>query len=135
MVDRISPVQRSKNMKAVKSKNTKPEIAVRRLLTDMGYRYRLHCRNLTGNPDIVFIGKRKVIFVHGCFWHVHEGCKKSSIPEIEFWQVKLRNNKKRDIQNIALLEEQGWKPLVIWECEIFSDVQALKDKLMKFLDA
>lgn len=135
MADRISPAVRSKNMQAIKSKNTKPEIAVRRILTDLGYRYRLHCRNLPGNPDIVFIGRKKVIFVHGCFWHLHDNCKKSRIPEIEYWQVKLRNNKKRDIDNIALLENLGWKPLIIWECEIRHDLSALGKKVISFLES
>lgn len=135
MADKISVALRSKNMRAIKSKNTKPELAVRRILTSLGYRYRLHYKKLPGNPDIVFIKKKKIIFIHGCFWHVHDGCPKSRIPKIEYWQIKLNNNKKRDANNIVLLERDGWKHLVIWECEIKKDVFALKQKLTDFLES
>ena len=121
-------------MKAVKSKDTKPEWAVRRLLYAMGYRFRLHRKDLPGTPDIAFIGRRKAIFVHGCFWHQH-GCKKGRPPKSrpEFWEPKLRRNKERDAQKLAELEALGWRALVVWQCET-TDTEALAARLKAFVD-
>lgn len=132
MVEKISKEMRSKIMRSIRSKNTKPEITVRKILTQLGYRYRLHKRNLPGNPDIVFIGKKKAIFVHGCFWHGHTDCRIARIPENEYWQLKLKKNQDRDLQSLSRLQEMGWTSLIIWECEI-TDLVATQDKLRQFL--
>ena len=112
--------QRSRNMSAIKSKNTKPEIAVRKLLHSMGYRFRLHRKDLPGSPDIVLPKYKTVIFVHGCFWHRHENCKYASTPKTrqEFWEAKFRDNINRDKLNQENLSSKGWKIIVVWECEI-----------------
>jgi len=112
--------KRSRNMSAIKSKNTKPEIAVRKLLHSMGYRFRLHRKDLPGSPDIVLPKYKTVIFVHGCFWHRHENCKYASNPKTrkEFWENKFKANVKRDKNNFKELKNLNWKVLVIWECEL-----------------
>ena len=112
--------QRSRNMSAIKSKNTKPEIAVRKVLHSMGYRFRLHSKNLPGSPDIVLPKYKTVIFVHGCFWHRHENCKYASTPKTrkEFWNKKFNDNILRDKKNLEILSSLGWKIIIIWECEI-----------------
>lgn len=117
-------------MSRIGSRNTVPELVVRRLLWSMGYRYRLHRRDLPGTPDIVFIGKRLAIFVHGCFWHRHIDCRKSSIPKTrtEFWRAKLEANVKRDLRKFQELTQLGWKCQVIWECET-SDIGLLRNKV------
>ena len=112
--------QRARNMSAIKSKNTKPEIAVRKLLHSMGYRFRLHRKDLPGSPDIVLPKYKTVIFVHGCFWHRHENCKYASTPKTrqEFWNKKFNENILRDKKNLEILSSLGWKIIIIWECEI-----------------
>ena len=112
--------QRSRNMSAIKSKNTKPEIKVRKVLHSMGYRFRLHRKDLPGSPDIVLPKYKTVIFVHGCFWHRHENCKYASTPKTrkEFWENKFNKNIKRDKNNFKELKNLNWKVLVIWECEL-----------------
>ena len=112
--------QRSRNMSAIKSKNTKPEIKVRKVLHSMGYRFRLHRKDLPGSPDIVLPKYKTVIFVHGCFWHRHENCKYASTPKTrqEFWEAKFRENINRDKLNQENLSSKGWKIIVVWECEI-----------------
>ena len=112
--------QRSRNMSAIKSKNTKPEIAVRKLLHSMGYRFRLHRKDLPGSPDIVLPKYKTVIFVHGCFWHRHENCKYASTPKTrkEFWENKFKSNLKRDAEVQEKIKNIGWQSVVIWECEI-----------------
>ena len=112
--------QRSRNMSAIKSKNTKPEIAVRKVLHSMGYRFRLHSKDLPGSPDIVLPKYKTVIFVHGCFWHRHENCKYASTPKTrqEFWEAKFRENINRDKLNQENLFSKGWKIIIVWECEI-----------------
>ena len=119
-MDIMTPEQRHRVMVANKSKDTKPEVAVRRLLHALGYRFRIHRKDLPGKPDIVLPKHRTVIFVHGCFWHHHEGCKAASTPSsnIDFWQTKFRRNRERDAQVKAQLESMGWKVIVIWECEV-----------------
>ena len=123
--------QRSRNMSAIKSKNTKPEIAVRKLLHSMGYRFRLHRKDLPGSPDIVLPKYKTVIFVHGCFWHRHENCKYASTPKTrkEFWEKKFRENINRDNLNQANLSLKGWKIIIIWECQLKGD----KKKLLRDL--
>lgn len=106
-------------MSRVKSKDTTPELAVRRLVFGMGYRYRLHCEDLPGKPDLVFVSRGKAIFVNGCFWHGHRHCRYAKLPKtrMEFWQAKIETNKKRDRCCIAALAAAGWKVLTIWQCE------------------
>ena len=126
--------QRSRNMSAIKSKNTKPEIAVRKLLHSMGFRFRLHRKDLPGSPDIVLPKYKTVIFVHGCFWHRHENCKYASIPKTrkEFWENKFRANVKRDLEIQEKIKNIGWKSVVIWECET-KKVDNLREKLIDFV--
>ncbi|MBW9213137.1 MULTISPECIES: very short patch repair endonuclease [Terrabacteria group] len=114
------PMTRSENMARVKSKNTKPEIFLRKLLWHKGFRYRVNYKNLPGSPDIYLPKYKTVIFVNGCFWHMHENCKYSSIPKsnYEFWKNKLKGNVERDKKNYAQLESMGIKVIVVWGCEI-----------------
>ncbi|MGH9395368.1 MAG: very short patch repair endonuclease [Terriglobia bacterium] len=133
-VDTISRPRRSANMRRIKSKDTKPEMAVRRLIHGLGYRYRLHCHDLPGKPDLAFANRRKAIFVHGCFWHQHGSCVDSHIPKSRraYWVPKLQNNRKRDIENYHRLRDLKWKYLVLWECEM-ENPKSLKKKIEKFL--
>jgi DNA mismatch endonuclease (patch repair protein) len=126
---------RSSLMAKVKSKNTKPELAVRSAAHRLGYRFRLHKKDLPGTPDIVFSQKRKVIFVHGCFWHRHPGCRKASTPKTRaaFWNEKFEANIARDQRNVTALEADGWQVLTLWECEV-RDENILRSKLKMFLD-
>ena len=114
------PMTRSENMARVKSKNTKPEIFLRKLLWHKGFRYRVNYKNLPGSPDIYFPKYKTAIFVNGCFWHMHENCKYSSIPKsnYEFWKNKLEGNVESDKKNYAQLESMGIKVIVVWGCEI-----------------
>lgn len=120
MADTLSPEARSKRMALIHGKDTKPEMVVRRLLHGMGYRYRLHCGDLPGKPDLVFRSRHAVVFVHGCFWHRHENCQLARLPKsrVEFWSAKLEGNKQRDAKKLAELEALGWRVLVVWECEL-----------------
>ena len=118
-MDVLSPAKRSALMSLVRGKNTKPELAVRRLVHAMGFRYRTH-GTLPGRPDLVLSRRQTVIFVHGCFWHRHNGCKKSSTPanRRQFWLSKFEANRRRDRRNHRLLRAEGWKVIVVWECEL-----------------
>jgi DNA mismatch endonuclease (patch repair protein) len=118
-MDVVSP-QRSRIMAANKSRNTKPELAVRRMLHALGFRFRLHRKDLPGCPDIVFPKYKAVILVNGCFWHQHTGCKLASKPSTrqEFWQAKLSRNVERDRENAEKLAALGWQVIVVWECEL-----------------
>jgi DNA mismatch endonuclease (patch repair protein) len=121
---------RSRNMAAIRGKDTLPELTVRRMLHGLGLRFRLHCRNLPGRPDIVLPRHRTVVLVHGCFWHRHEGCRYTTTPKtrLEFWQAKFDANVARDHRTRIALEEMGWRVLVVWECELL-DAEALRDRL------
>jgi DNA mismatch endonuclease (patch repair protein) len=121
-------------MRSIKGKNTSPELAVRSLLYRMGYRFRLHIKDLPGCPDIVFPRRRKVIFVHGCFWHSHRKCKKATIPKsnVSFWTEKLSRNKERDATDRRMLKRLGWQILTIWQCDL-KHPENLQDKLRDFL--
>jgi len=134
MADIFSRKERSRIMGRVKGRDTKPEIYVRSLIRKMGFRFRACQRNLPGNPDIVLQGERKVIFVNGCFWHGHKRCKRSKRPSTNkrFWNQKLDLNIKRDEKFTRKLRRDGWKVLVIWECEMRIPEQAA-NKLEKFL--
>lgn len=133
-MDRLSPERRSWLMSKVSSKNTKPELTVRSLLHQMGYRFRIHTSALLGKPDIVFHKRKKIIFVHGCFWHGHDGCKYGKLPQsrIEFWQEKINRNRIRDIEVTRTLTTNGWQILIIWQCEI-RDEELLIKNLVAFL--
>jgi DNA mismatch endonuclease (patch repair protein) len=123
-------------MRRIRSKDTAPEIAVRRLIHAMGYRFRLHGSTLPGKPDLVFSGLRKIVEVRGCFWHRHRGCIDAHIPEsrVDYWKPKLRNNVRRDRKNVRTLRKLGWRVLIIWECEVRgSNLKRLDAKLKTFL--
>jgi DNA mismatch endonuclease, patch repair protein len=126
---------RSYNMSRIRGKDTKPELVVRKLAWHLGYRYRLHSRYLPGKPDIVFKSRMKVIFVHGCFWHRHGGCKYTTTPKTnaEFWAHKFKANIRRDRQVQKLLQELGFKILTIWECET-KNLPTLTNTLTTFID-
>lgn len=135
-MDSVSPARRSEIMGRVRSRDTVPEMLVRRLTHALGYRYRLHDKNLPGKPDLVFRSRRKVIFVQGCFWHRHPGCALARPPKSreDFWLPKLEANHQRDLKAETALQEKGWAVLTIWECEL-GDTDKLKDKIKGFLDA
>jgi len=122
-------------MRQVRSEDTKPEMRVRRVTHRMGYRYRLHRKDLPGKPDLVFPGRKKVIFVHGCFWHGHDCPAGRKVPKTnrEYWTKKLGRNKERDQLNQAKLQELGWEVLIIWECET-KDEDALAERIARFLE-
>ena len=134
MADVLTPEKRHRCMSNIRSKNSKPEMIVRGLVHGMGYRYRLHKRDLPGKPDLVFSKKRKVIFVHGCFWHKHDCPQGNSNPKTnaEFWYSKRQSNQERDRKNIEDLKQLGWEVLVIWECSI-KNQKELKNQLDSFL--
>ncbi len=135
MADRISEAHRSWNMSRIKSKNTKPEIKVRSMLHKMGYRFRLHDENLPGKPDIVLKKYKTVIFVHGCFWHRHKGCKFTYMPKsnINFWEKKFKDNVERFKEVKKLLRKAGWRLVVVWGCQI-KNKGNLKEKIRKIFD-
>ena len=119
MTDHLPPVKRSENMRAVKSKNTSPERRVRSVAHRLGLRFRLHRKDLPGSPDMLFPGRKAALFVHGCFWHRHEECPKATMPKtnMDYWNEKFRRNVERDRETRHKLEKDGWKVIVIWECE------------------
>ena len=127
-MDKLSAERRSDNMRQIRSNDTAPEILLRRMLHRAGYRFRLHRKDLPGKPDLVFTRRRKVIFVHGCFWHQHPGCSEGRIPNSrrEYWEPKLAHNQQRDAAAQAALMEQGWKFSVIWECELKNAAAVMK---------
>jgi DNA mismatch endonuclease, patch repair protein len=133
-MDTISRRERSEVMARVRAKDTRPELAVRRLVHSMGYRYRLHRRDIPGIPDLAFIRARKLIFVHGCFWHRHARCRNTRTPKsnIAFWEAKLASNRRRDVINRRRLASLGWSILVVWECEL-SDLGRLRRVVAEFL--
>ena len=122
-------------MRAVKSKDTKPEILVRKLLHNLGYRFRLHCKDLPGVPDLVFPGRRKVLFVHGCFWHGHDCKRGARTPKenADYWRQKIARNLDRDAKHLQKLADLGWEVLTVWECEL-KELPALSDRIRHFLN-
>jgi len=134
MTDKVSKEQRSANMRAVRSRNTQPEVRVRQIVYALGYRFRLHFRKLPGKPDLAFPSLRKAVFVHGCFWHRHKGCRRASMPKSNraFWRAKLARNASRDAEELAAIRKQGWRALVVWECEIKNELR-LAARLRRFL--
>ena len=133
-LDPLSPEERSQRMRQVRSKDTKPEMLVRRLVHGMGFRYRLHRADLPGRPDLVFRSRKKVIFVHGCFWHGHVPCDIYRVPKSrsEYWATKLAANRDRDRRTREELRTAGWSVHVVWECQLRS-VEALRRQLLAFL--
>ena len=131
-----SDALRSRIMRAVRSKDTKPEIIVRKLSFSLGYRHRLHRKDLPGKPDLVYPSRKKVIFVHGCFWHGHDCKRGARVPKThkEYWVKKIGGNIARDKKNQMLLKETGWEYLIVWECEI-KDSEILGERLKIFLNA
>ena len=136
MADVLTREQRSRNMAAIRSTNTKPEVLVRRLLHRIGYRYVLHDRRLPGRPDLVFPARRKVILVHGCFWHMHRCRYGRVVPatNASFWHEKRSGNVARDRTVVKALASQGWGVLVTWECQV-RDLPSLQDRLVAFLNS
>ena len=134
MKDPFGPDERSRIMRAVKSKDTSPEMAVRRLLFSCGYRYRLHAPDLPGKPDIICRSRSKVIFVHGCFWHGHH-CKRGNripVANRKYWEGKISRNRNRDRASYGSLRKQEWKILVIWECEL-KNMKKVERKIQRFM--
>jgi DNA mismatch endonuclease (patch repair protein) len=133
---RETPEQRSRIMRTVKGKDTGPEMIVRRMVHRMGYRFRLHRKDLPGKPDLVFSRLHKVIFVNGCFWHGHPCARGARAPKANaaYWGVKIARNRARDAANIAALEGAGWCSAVVWECEL-KDPRQVKRRLTRFLRA
>jgi DNA mismatch endonuclease (patch repair protein) len=128
-------MNRSENMRRIRSKDMRPELTVRSLVHRMGYRFRLHRKDLPGKPDMVFASRQKVIFVHGCYWHGHD-CKRAHNPKsnLDYWTPKLARNRDRDEKNQQALEFAGWKVFVVWECEVSSD-EILGKRIRAFLGA
>lgn len=137
MVDTLSPERRSENMRRIRSKGMKPEMVVRSMVHRLGYRFRLHHPGLPGKPDLVFPGRRKVIFVHGCFWHQHEAkrCKITRKPKSNksYWNQKLERNRLRDARNARALRRAGWGVMTIWECALKHE-DRLARRIIRFLD-
>ena len=136
MADILSPQQRSERMRLIRGQDTKPELLLRRALHRLGYRYRLHDARLPGHPDLVFTSRRKIIFVHGCFWHRHAGCPKAQTPQAsaDFWQNKFSRTVARDAANCVTLKATGWQVLIVWECEL-KNLDALLPCVRAFLDS
>lgn len=136
MADKLTPERRSENMRRIRSKDMKPEMIVRRVVHRLGYRYRLHRKDLPGKPDLVFGPRRRVIFVHGCFWHLHDRaeCLDGRVPKTntEYWGPKLARNVERDAAAQKALADAGWRVLVIWECET-RDNATLEARIRNFL--
>ena len=133
---RLSPAQRSKIMRSIRSKNTSPELRVRSQVHRLGYRYRLHVSGMPGKPDIVMPRYRTVLFVNGCFWHQHQGCKYATVPRTntDYWTQKFRRTMDRDKKAQAALSQEGWNVLVIWECQTEDEAELL-NLLRKILPA
>ena len=126
MADRHTPAQRSANMARIRAEHTKPELRVRRAAHALGFRFRLHRRDLPGSPDLVFPRLRLAIFVHGCFWHQHPGCRRAVLPASrqDYWLPKLARNRARDAAARAALEAEGWRVVELWECGLASEAAA-----------
>jgi DNA mismatch endonuclease (patch repair protein) len=135
-VNAETPAQRSATMRAVKSRDTTPELAVRALLRRFAPGYRLHRKDAPGNPDIAYVGKKRAIFVHGCFWHGHDCARGARMPKAnaDYWRAKIARNRARDEANAQKLAAQGWAALVVWECEL-KDLAALEPRLRDFVES
>ena len=135
MPDHLSPKARSAHMRLIRKMGTKPEMRVRRAAHRLGYRFRLHRNDLPGTPDLVFPRLKKVVLVHGCFWHQHPGCRLARQPKsrLDYWLPKLQRNRSRDLETAAALNTLGWTVLVVWECQVPSD-EAAASIIGPFLD-
>lgn len=135
MADKLSRAHRSWNMSRIRGRNTGPEIRLRSLLHRAGFRFRLHVRDLPGRPDIVLPRYRTAIFVHGCFWHRHPGCRNSTMPSTrrDFWKEKFEENVRRDERNRHALEDAGWSVAVVWECELEADAHGVLGRITRDL--
>jgi DNA mismatch endonuclease, patch repair protein len=135
-MDTLSPSERSERMSRVRSRDTKPERELRRLVWGLGYRYRKNRRDVVGHPDLAFVGRKRAIFLHGCFWHRHDcpAGRRAPKSRTEFWNGKFEANVRRDAIVRQQLSERGWKALVIWECEL-RDLTLVERRVTKFLDA
>lgn len=138
MTDTLDPEARSERMSRIRSKDSKPELVVRCLVHGMGFRYRLHRKDLPGTPDLVFGNRKKVIFVHGCYWHRHSdsSCKLARLPKsrLDFWGPKLERNARRDAENSARLKALGWDEMIVWECQVTkANLPRLGENIRKFL--
>lgn len=134
-MDKITPERRSANMARIRSAHTKPEMVVRRLAHKLGFRFRLHRRDLPGKPDLVFAGRKKIILVHGCYWHGH-GCKvggKGAKSNRSYWGPKIAGNRVRDEKHLEALKRAGWNVLTVWECETRKSGRRLEKKVLQFL--
>jgi DNA mismatch endonuclease, patch repair protein len=133
-MDTLTKAERSERMARIRSKDTQPELRVRRIVHALGYRYRLHRRDLPGCPDLVFPSRRKIVFVHGCFWHSHQGCVIANKPKSrsDFWVEKFERNKLRDARNQEALKLDGWRVFTVWECET-KGITTLATRLSRFL--
>ena len=136
MTDKLTPERRSDNMRMIRARHTSPEITIRKMVHTMGFRFRLHVGKLPGKPDLVFPKLGKIIDVRGCFWHQHKGCVDSHIPKtrVDYWRPKLLGNKRRDRRNERSLRDDGWRLLVVWECEL-RNLRQLTRRLAAFLGA
>lgn len=134
-MDRVTRERRSQIMALVRSKDTRPEMIVRRLVHALGFRYRLHCSDLPGKPDLVFRSKKKVIFVHGCFWHGHKSCSKARLPKsrVDFWRSKRENNTRRDARVKRALNRKGWSYMVVWQCQL-KEIEEVSERLLSYLN-
>ncbi|MEF3134600.1 DNA mismatch endonuclease Vsr [Rhizobium sp. 268] len=138
MADTLTTEDRSERMSRIRSKDSKPELTVRRLIHSMGFRYRLHRKDVPGTPDLVFGNRKKVIFVHGCFWHRHgdSSCKLARLPKsrLDFWLPKLERNARRDAENSARLAALGWDEMIVWECQVSkTNLPVLGENIRRFL--
>jgi len=135
-LDTLSPEARSERMALIRGKDTKPEMVVRRLVHSMGYRYRLHVKGLPGKPDLAFRSRKKVIWVHGCFWHRHDDpqCKLARLPKsrVDFWREKLEGNRQRDLRHQQDLVAMGWSYIIVWECQL-KGIDRLRERIVDFL--
>ncbi len=135
MSDRFAPQKRSEVMSHVRGRNTGPERVVRRMLRNMGYKFRLHQKHLPGNPDIVFLKRKKAVFIHGCFWHGHRKCRRSARPttNVRFWNRKIDGNIARDVRNRTAIRRMGWRILVLWQCRM-KNADKLREQLRNFVE-
>lgn len=135
-MDTLTTQQRSERMRRVRSRDTAPEIALRRFVWSLGHRYRIHRRDVPGTPDIAFLGRKRAIFLHGCFWHRHDcgAGRRTPKSRLDFWTSKFESNVRRDRVVQAELDAIGWRSLVVWECEL-KDMAGLEPRIREFLDA
>jgi len=136
VIDTLTKEERSERMRRVKARDTKPEVQLRRLVWSLGYRYRKNCRDIVGRPDLSFIGRKRAIFLHGCFWHRHDCPSGRRAPKsrIKFWNSKFEHNVSRDAVVMRALRAAGWRALIVWECELRDPVK-IERRVRRFLDA